>query len=294
LLYVFNMGRNQFRAQLNVGAEDLAAYHKFDEAASRLSAAGGGVISIYYHPTEFVTTQFWDAPNFSKGANPDPSAWVKPHRRTPEDSERCFRVLQQFVRHMKSRAGVRFVTAEDLGAMFQPAVPASVDRKLAAERLSRGIVFGEVGGQMLSPADMLLALMSVEPQVVDGPTAPGTSTYTKAGIPAGAFRRSVADAAGFVRAFHRLPNEVFVGAETLSLTDFAATLAANLDNRDDLTVARGKIEFERYFSTDGHRSFDWVIHPEGFDGSKLLDLGRLQGWTLKPARLKSAASAAPR
>src|SRR5437763_8672004 len=31
LLYVFRMGRNQFRAQLNVGAEDPAAHQRFDE-----------------------------------------------------------------------------------------------------------------------------------------------------------------------------------------------------------------------------------------------------------------------
>src|SRR5262252_4338097 len=36
LLYVFRMGRNQFRAQLNVGAEDTAAGKRFDEAAERL------------------------------------------------------------------------------------------------------------------------------------------------------------------------------------------------------------------------------------------------------------------
>ena len=34
------------------------------------------------------------------------------------------------------------------------------------------------------------------------------------------------------------------------------------------------------------QAFNWVIHPEGFDGTPLLDLGRLQGWTLKPARFK--------
>src|SRR5215831_12686887 len=43
LLYVFRMGRNQFRAQLNAGAEDTAAYKRFDEAATRLAANGGGV-----------------------------------------------------------------------------------------------------------------------------------------------------------------------------------------------------------------------------------------------------------
>ena len=63
LLHVFNMGENQFRAKLDAGAEDVAANAQFDKAASRLRAQGGGLISIYYHPTEFVNTEFWDAVN---------------------------------------------------------------------------------------------------------------------------------------------------------------------------------------------------------------------------------------
>src|SRR5436309_6159402 len=82
LLYVFQLGKNQFRAQLNVGAEDPAAYTRFDEAAARLGSGSGGVISIYYHLTEFVATEIWYAVNFSNGANPERAAWVNPRHRT--------------------------------------------------------------------------------------------------------------------------------------------------------------------------------------------------------------------
>jgi hypothetical protein len=289
LLYVFRMGRNQFRAQLNVGAEDPAADRRFDEAAARLEAAGGGLISIYYHPTEFVTTEFWDAVNFAHGANPDRARWVKPHRRTPEESERCYGVLRSFVAHMKARAGVKFVGADELPAMYRQRAPERVDRAAAAAHLSRGIVFGEVGGAMLAPAEMLTALLEGTPRMVDGPGAPGRTTYAQASIPVSAFERAVADTRDYVRRFDRLPAEVFVGAETLSLEDFAATLAGNegAAKGADVRVARGNVEFGRYFSTDGRRSFDWVIHREGFDGGPLLELGRLQGWTLKPATLAS-------
>jgi len=285
LLYVFQMGRNQFRANLNVGAEDTAAYQRFDETVSRLAAQGGGMVSIYYHPNEFVTTQFWDGPNFSHGANPAPENWIKPKRRTSEDSERCYGVLRRFVQHMKTQPGVRFVTAQDFSKLYGGPLAQPVDRKQAATHLSRQIVFAEIGGHVLSPADMLLQLLDPKPQVVDGPTAAGRTTYAQPTIPAAAFRAAVADAAAFVRRFQRLPSEVFVGAETLSLADFAATLAENLDQRGDVKIARGNIAFTRYFGTDGKKSFNWVIHPEGFDGTPLLDLGRLQGWTLKPARL---------
>jgi hypothetical protein len=285
LLYVFHMGRSNFRAELNVGPEDPAAYKKFDEAAARLESAGGGVLSIYYHPNEFVTTQFWDGPNFSHGANPGREAWVKPRRRTAEDSERCYGVLRQFVHHMKVRPGVRFVTAQELLNLYGNPTPKPADRKLVAAQLSREIIFGDVGGQMLSPADMLLEVLGVKPEVVDGPTAPAATTYAKPTIPAGAFRASTADAAEFIRRFHRLPNQVFVGPEALSLADFAATLAGSiLEPGSEVRVVRGRIGFDRYFATDGRKSFDWVIHPEGFNGTPLLDLGRLQGWTLKPAR----------
>src|SRR6476646_452109 len=48
LLHVYHMGRNTFRARLDAGAQDAAANQKFDEAADRLAARGGGLISIYY------------------------------------------------------------------------------------------------------------------------------------------------------------------------------------------------------------------------------------------------------
>jgi hypothetical protein len=284
MLYVFHMGKNQFRAQLNVGPEDRSAYQRFDEAAARLALNGGGVISIYYHPTEFVTTEFWDGVNFRHGANPERSGWKKPKTRTREDSERCYGVLRKFVQHMKQRPDVRFVTARELAGMYDGPAARAVDRRAAAERLKQGIGFGEAGGQTLSAAELLMAALGMPPQVVDGPTAAGKTTYAKATIPAAAFARAKSEAAAYIARFRRLPNEVFVGAETLSLADFAATLAAA--DEGDATVVRGKTTFDRYFATDGKRSFDWVIHPEGFDGSALLELGRLQGWTLKPARMR--------
>jgi hypothetical protein len=292
MLYVFHMGRNQFRAELNVGAEDTAAYTRFDETAKRLSANGGGVISIYYHPTEFVTTEFWDGVNFKHGANPPPDAWVKPHRRTAEESERCYGVLRKFVAHMKTQPGIQFVTAKNLLELYGSPVPAPVEKKAAADALSRGITFREVQGRMLSPADLLLALLGVQPEVVDGPTAASASTYNGPAIPAAAFSKAAADAADFIRRNHRLPNQVFIGASTLSLPDFAATLAGStLRPGSQVHVIRGRVEFDGYFGTDPRKCFDWVIHPEAFSGENLLALGRLQGWTLKPAALTAGSSA---
>jgi len=286
LLHVFHMGRNQFRAELDKGSEDKASYAVFDAAVESLAAKGGGVISIYYHPTEFVTTEFWDAGNFSHGANPGREAWVKPHRRTAAESERCYGVLRHFVQHMKSQADVRFVTAKDLSGIYRNGTPQAVDSKAIARQLREKIVFADMQGQTLSPADMLVALLGLDPQFVDGPSADGATTCSKSSIPIEAFNRTKLDTADFVLRTHRLPNVVFVGAETLSLADFAATLAGSvLDPGKPVAVIRGQIGFESYFASDPQKPFNWVIHPQGFSGAHLLELGRLQGWTLKPAKL---------
>ena len=93
------------------------------------------------------------------------------------------------------------------------------------------------------------------------------------------------DAADFIRRNHRLPNQVFIGAESLALPDFVATLAtAVVSSSDAIPVTRGSLEFEKYFATDSAKSFNWVIHPQGFSAPELLELGKLQGWTLKPAQ----------
>jgi hypothetical protein len=288
LLYVFHMGKNQFRAELNVGQEDTAAYRRFDDAVASLSSGNGGVISIYYHPTEFVTTEFWDAVNFAHGAMPARKDWVRPPQRTAEDSERCFHVLHEFVKHMKETPGVRFITAQDLLQIYDaPLPPPVVDSRTIAEHLARQITFLNAGNAVLSPADMLIQLLHLEPQVVDGPTAHGLTTWPSETIPERLFERAEKDTVAFITQNHRLPNQVFIAAETLSLPDFTATLAAHILNPAPVVhVVRGRIAFDQYFATDAQKSFNWPIHPVGFRAPELLELGRLQGWTLKPARLR--------
>lgn len=287
LLHVFHMGKNQFRAELNVGAEDKAAYARFDETVARLSAAGGGVISIYYHPTEFVTTEFWDAVNFNRGAMPARADWKQAKGRTPEESERCYHVLHEFVSYMKQNPGVEFVTARELPRIYAGPLPPAVDARKVAEHLLQNITFLDTGNAVLSPADMLVQMLGLEPQIVDGPTAASATTWKSDTIPHYLFERAKQDAAEFVRQNHRLPNQVFIGADTLSLSDFTATLAATiLKPGSTVQVLKGRIAFEQYFSNDPTGSFHWPIHPEGFSAPELLALGRLQGWTLKPAKFR--------
>jgi hypothetical protein len=138
----------------------------------------------------------------------------------------------------------------------------------------------------LSAAEMVEIQLGMEPAAVEGPLARGQTVHRGSEISRPEFERAKADAAGFIRANRRLPAEVWIGSEKLSLADFTATLAADNGVLDAIALRKGNLEFEKYVATDAQRTFNWPIHPEGFSAPELLELGRLQAWTLKPARLK--------
>jgi len=286
LLYAFHMGPFQIRASLEPGASAAKDIAEFDAAAAELERRGGGLISIYYHPTEFVTTEFWDGVNFSRGASREPSEWKMPHRRTPEDSERCYGLLRAYVAHARKRPGVRFVTARDLAQIYASPDPPRVDAVKVRKHLSGGITFLGTPAGALSPAEMLQVLLGLEPRVVEGPEARRESTMRAARIPLVAFERARKDAAGFIRTQKALPSRVWIGSVRLSLADFTATLAGDDGVSREVEVRKGSLLFEKHFATDARRAFSWPIHPDGFNPVGLLELGRLQGWTLKPARLR--------
>ena len=74
-------------------------------------AEGGGVVSVYYHPCEFVHKEFWDAVNFKGGANPPLDQLKKPKAKTPEETKLSFDIFLDFVRFMKRFPEVKFITA---------------------------------------------------------------------------------------------------------------------------------------------------------------------------------------
>jgi hypothetical protein len=285
LLHVFSMGPYQVRAELDAHSPK-PDFQQFDDAVRRLTKSGGGLISSYYHPTEFVHTQFWDAANFSDGAVRERKNWTMPKRRSGEEAERCFGVLQAYAKHIRSTPGVQAIAADDLLRLYANPIAPPLDKLTLARHVKQSIEYLSTPAGDLSPADILLELLGLPAFYVDGPTARGQTTYAEATIPGFVFDASLKDVRSFIETNQRLPSEVFVGAKTLSLSDFTATLAGYLLARGPIRVQQGRLGFEQHISDNARRSFDWPIHPKGFAPRTLLEIARLQAWTLKPARLR--------
>ena len=288
LLHVFAMERFLIRPELNDDSKLPATFARFDQVAAELRAKGGGVISSYYHPNEFVTTEFWDGVNFARGASRERAEWQRPKTRTPEESERCYRVLTAYVKHALAVPGVKFVTARELLKLYAPAVnPQPPGSAESAQQLRGGIRFLTTKSGNYSAAELLLSMLGLKPMAVEGPLARTESNLRSGEIPKPMFDRARLDAVNFIERNGRLPSEVWIGSERLSLADFAATLAANEGSTAaTITMQKGTLEIEKYVSNDPVKSFQWSIHPPGFSAPGLLDLARLQAWTLKPAVLR--------
>jgi hypothetical protein len=313
-LNVYDMGPNFTRMELHDAKAEEPGKTKATELVRRLSAEGGGLISVMYHPCEFIHEKFWDAVNFSHGANPPREQWKAPPKRSPEDIELAFARFGTYVDHLKG-LGVRFVTAGDLPAIYPDRVRSEgltkaellgLARRLADPETS-GVDYQVLSGKAVSPADQFELLTVAVGELIDGKSVacplaakgllgpdsrPGSTGEGGQTIPWPAFRDAVVDVRDYLRVHGRVPARVFVGADSVTPADFLGGLAFAYQFRSEHEqlplegVRLGKhmaLLTERHVAKDSPDLFRWAIHKPGFLPAKILEVARLQAWTLKPA-----------
>src|SRR5262249_20874771 len=160
-LNVYHMSANYTRMELHDPAAVEPAKRKFTAIAERLRTDVGGLISIFYHPCEWVHREFWDSVNFRRGANPPREDWKPPPQRPPEETEAAFRRFADYIDYIRSISGTRFITASQLPSLYPDAIrtkgATEADLAQISERLARpdckGIDFAVLSGRAYSPAD---------------------------------------------------------------------------------------------------------------------------------------------
>lgn len=279
---------------------------EFDRVSRELARRGGGLISIYYHPCEFVHRKFWDGVNFSHGANPPRSEWKLPPMKSPAEQEQAFSAFETYLDHIVNRAGVQLITAREIPSLYpdraytRPLTRSDIYAIARAfqERLS----YVDLGTRMVSAAEGLLALShfvtrmdadgspeEVETQFAYGPASRTQRFITKGTFSWDAIRQAAQELIDVVHRTEQLPSVVWVAGEPLRPEDFAVTLASAIASKgelQDVSVRQGKLEAERYVADNAPRLWDWVIFPKGFDAPHMMELAKLQAWTIKPAILR--------
>jgi hypothetical protein len=313
-LNVFKMGRGQAytRMELHDEAALDTAKNEVKMMAERMRNDGGGLISIFYHPCEWVHREFWDGVNFSRGANPPRPQWRKPAQRSAEETEGAFRRFEAYVDHIRSLAGVRFVTADQLPKLYPDPLR---ERGLARDEIVAlagriaanpgAIDFITNGNISYSPADQFelcvrtLALTS-EGKNTNGPikvtpllgpdTLPPATELTE--LTWAEFETAVLDTNEFIAYHAQIPSRIFAGTAKIAPADFLIAAAGVLADPADSARKSGRVKIpqgtllatERHVAKNTPGLFGgWVIHRENFQAATILELARLQAWTLKPA-----------
>jgi hypothetical protein len=316
LLNVFKMRSMLVRMELTgTGLADGKA--SFTKAYEALRAKGGGTISIYYHPNEWVQTEFWDAVNFAGGANPPRSQWKPPGTRPSAETEAAFRDFAAFLEFMKGQPGVQFVTASDLTRIYADAARAKAFTRDDLLTLARGvdpeISFQKRDGYVVSAADVFVLLNSAVESFIDRGALPTETSLvavygpprdykaaegsaSSRAYPWTAFAEAVRGADATLRSSKQLPAEIWVGSESLSPADYLATLAGafqaiSTSGSAPAEVERrtGRFTADEYVAADSPTLWNWPIFPPGFHAPDIMALARLQAWTLKPALLAASS-----
>ncbi len=333
VLNVYHMGRNCTRMELHDPAALEPAKQRFSAVARRLLGQDRpGLISIYYHPCEWVHREFWDGVNFRRGANPPREQWKIPPQRTAEETDAAFRRFGEYMDFIRAIPQVRFVVASDLPLIYADAVrstgaseddlaeiasaiarpagtsPVGTDALGTPPPASSSLDFRVLNDRAYSLADQFELLTTVVGNLLDGRkprfslkatgllgpdnAPPPPAALERLDWPA--FRDATCDVLSFIQTERRIPSRVFIGADAIPPNQFLGALAqvylfyrahGTLPTSEGVFVpAAGELLPACHIAQDSPGLFGgWVIHKENFRAPKLLELARLQAWTLKPA-----------
>jgi hypothetical protein len=242
MLNIFKMRSSVCRMELFEENSVTKGKAGFSAAYEKLRAKGGGTISIYYHPCEWVHQEFWDGVNFSRGANPLRQDWKHPRTRTSEETEKAFRGFEEYVRFIKAQPGVQYVTASELQKIYEDRAKTRKlsfgELELLSQSLKKEISFQTINELTLSAADCFYLLSEyvlssyakppAELPILSGPARQFVPSFlqTPKSVKYQDFMVAVDKVRAYYLSTNRIPSEVFIGSVRISPQDYLATLAS--------------------------------------------------------------------
>jgi hypothetical protein len=286
---------------------DMAKVRFQDTYLTMSSRKAGGVISIYFHPCEFVEKEFWDAVNFRDGATPLPGRQKSPELRLPQDTEKAFQYFEGLVLFIKSFPRVQFLTASGAAQKFrdhaQNHIFSPQEVAAIAAQVDSNVSFQEGRTFNLSASEVLYVLNKYLAGIG---RHQGTelllerTPYGPASTPEPLAAKMVAswdEVASTVVAVQdemdktgRVPIAIRVGSQSIPPESYLVGIAQAVQSLmqqgqrpDSVTFGPARLAAADYVADDSPDLWDWIIFPHGFHAPKLMALAKLQAWTLKPA-----------
>lgn len=280
--------------------ESKTKFRKFYEQMS-----SGGLISLYFHPCEFIHSQFWDM-NFARGANPPREQWQTYPLRPSDSRASAFSYFEQLILYIKSFPRVQFITGPQATRLYvdrahEHTFGASEIAEIASH-VGSEVNFQDRGAYTVSPAEIMTLVsewlvappgtdIRLTPFNVYGPSQPSPQLTEPFEVPWSQFESSLHDLDSFIKHNHQIPSAVWLGSTAVPpeafLVAIAKTASKSLNGSphpEKVSIAPARLATEKYIAIDSTETWSWPIFPPGFHSEHLMELARLQAWTLKPAK----------
>lgn len=286
------------------------AIERFEGIHSRITegVGGWGIVSVFNHPCTLVTMEFWDAVNFSKGTNAPLSGLRMPRLKPKAWVEAGYRDFDRFVKHTRSKPDVEVVTARELHRLFRDKASGRLfDEGEIAYLASntRNVSFRRINDFYVSASEIFwLITVSLAEYGVHGRLPDRVRNFRLLGpyrsfesqalgivkpsqILEAAYRAKV-----FMESQGRIPDFIELCDLKVSPADFLASEAelyvrlSKGKRSNGVELFKANFDPFKYVNSEGARSsWRWIVFPQGFEAWNLVELAKLQTWTVKPAEL---------
>jgi hypothetical protein len=276
------------------------------QAVDRLRHTGGEV-SLYAHECEFVTRAFWDAINYAGGKDTPREQWQAAPLLAEAEREARYRAMDEFLTFVQSLPDVAVTVASQAPALYPNRAKG---RTFTPEQIAQvctlmadAVTHQECDGLWLSPAEVFGLAVSllaarvrnghwperVSYRYFDGPPKPPDTELSSSSLSLDDLFGTCLYEDAYLDTYRQMPAQVQVGRNWLSPAAFLATIGAALPrwlrgSTDDARILPG--DFVQAAYVPDHVSWNWLVFPPDFNGDPLLEMAKLQAWTLKPAPLK--------
>ncbi len=248
----------------------------------------GGAFTIMTHPTELVSTKFWDAVNFGHGHTR--SVLQPAPLRSRSDRESAIYALDQYFLAASEMPGIQWLDVLDLTDRIAPRSPVVVSRTQMLSALARGgIGPTRLAQGTLSAAQWVyfLAYALRHPQVEEVAVPLVASPDQFAGYPlepvAGQPGLDLLAAADELLARLRdravLPDRV----GNMAIAEFAQRASQQFSGRTETAP----LTFLSYVKAPESLHWDWPIFPPDFRPYHLWQETRRLAWNLAPVHWKN-------
>ena len=280
-----------------------------DDFLKLCGAHAGGYITMFTHPAQLVTADFWDAVNFRNGRKPPRDQWKPAPLRAAKEVAELKQDFDSFLAWVVKQPQVELTTYRQLFAEYRQPKMRWISGEIVlqlSEKVNE-LTYQQMEDDFLSPAELFgvfvhtmsfLAREKKLPEAVPVRSLFGPPQMPPSPIPKGSaalsdFLSAVAFADEFCTHTRCVPDRIPVGQSDVGPNAFMQAIARLLrewQTSGSLPASiplnpvpeLPKIEDEPQFRNYRFKG-TWVTFPPEFEGLRTLEQIRLQTWTVKPA-----------